>query len=193
LSTPNKSSTHNTSTSLKEEWTQHDIKVLIDSVNEFTDEKGRTNWPEVNKNFPKRGIMAARSKYGKICRKQIVTSSALSSQPASKLMSISSSTDTADNSSIGKKYLPEANEVLVQIRSILNSQGLSNKQLLHLIQCEVYKSTYAGGKIKKYFKDHGDDIGEILGFDGSIYTVMYTDKQIETYSEAEIMKYVITK
>jgi hypothetical protein len=62
-----------------------------------------------------------------------------------------------------------------------------------LIQCEVYKSTYAGGKIKKYFKDHGDDIGEILGFGGSIYTVMYTDKQIETYSEAEIMKYVITK
>jgi hypothetical protein len=53
---------------------------------------------------------------------------------------------------------------------------------------------YAGGKIKKYFKDHGDDIGEILGFDESIYTtVMYTDKQIETYSEAEILKYVITK
>jgi hypothetical protein len=65
-------------------------------------------------------------------------------------MSISSSTDTADNSSISKNYLPEAIEVLIQIRSILNSQGLSNKQLLHLIQCEVYKSTYAGGKIKKY-------------------------------------------
>jgi hypothetical protein len=65
LSTPNQSSTQNTSRLLKEEWTQHDIKVLIDSVNEFTDEKGRTNWPEVNKIFPKRGIMAARSKYGK--------------------------------------------------------------------------------------------------------------------------------
>jgi hypothetical protein len=53
LSTPNKSSTDNTSRPLKEEWTKDDIKVFCDSVKKFTDEQGRTNWPEVNKIFPK--------------------------------------------------------------------------------------------------------------------------------------------
>jgi hypothetical protein len=64
-------------------------------------------------------------------------------------------------------------------RTILNSQGLSNEQLLHLIQSEVHKSTYAGCKrIKKHFKGKGDYVGDIVGFDGAVYTVVYVDGDV---------------
>jgi hypothetical protein len=90
--------------------------------------------------------MAARSKFSKFVQKQTLTTS---SQPSSSSATAISSSDTT--TSIRKNNLPEANEILNQIRTILNYQELSNEQLLHLIQSEVHKTTYAGYKIKKHF------------------------------------------
>jgi hypothetical protein len=134
----------------KEEWTQEAVHLLIhEAVPKYTDSKGKINWTGINNEYyPTRGPMAARSKFSKFVQKQTLTKS---SQPSSSATAISSSDTTTDNSSIRKNNLPEANEILNQIRTILNSQGLSNEQLLHLIQSEVHKTTYAGYKIKKHF------------------------------------------
>jgi hypothetical protein len=53
--------------------------------------------------------------------------------------------------------------------------------------------TYAGCKIKKHFKGKGDYVGDIVGFDGAVYTVVYIyiDGDVETYSEAEIKKLML--
>jgi hypothetical protein len=58
-------------------------------------------------------------------------------------------TNSSSDISIDKMSLPDAGETLDQIHKILNCQGLSNKQLLHLILCETSKSNYTGKKIKK--------------------------------------------
>jgi hypothetical protein len=176
-------STRPKKTAKKEEWTVDAVKVLTDAVKEHTNEKGSINWPEINKLFPTRGKMSARSKYGKICRK-IITISETQQQPAT---AISSSSDI----SIIKTSLPDAGETLDQIHKILSCQGLSNKQLLHLIVCETSKSTYTGKKIKKKFEDGVCYVGEIVSFDGMKYKVVYDDGDVESYTEAQIAELLL--
>jgi hypothetical protein len=76
-----------------------------------------------------------------------------------------------DSNSIHKTLLPEADETFNKINTIMNSQGLPKEQLIHLIHNEIFKNSYIGLKIQKHFKGDGDFIDEIVGYDGTKYTV----------------------
>jgi hypothetical protein len=181
------------SPSLKELWKSNEVEKLVLEVANYTDKNGKINWVALSTDhFPKKTPSAVSSKYNKWKRNQPNhMQKKQSNTNSSENATTNSASETADHNSMNLKNLPEANEILNQIKTILNSQGLSNEQLLHLIQSEVHKATYAGFKIKKHFKGKGDFIGDIVGFDGAVYTVVYADGDVETYSEAEIKKLML--
>jgi hypothetical protein len=80
--------------------------------------------------FPKKSPSAVSSKYNKLKRNQPnYMQKKQSNTNSSENATTNSASETADHNSMNLKNLPEANEILNQIKTILNSQGLSNEQL----------------------------------------------------------------